>query len=384
MGVAIVDADNEVVAGVARVLAAKQAGFDEVPVIRVQHLTKAQLKAYRIADNKIAEDATWDLGEMKLEFDAILELDPEFELEITGFHSAEIDLVMEGGDTEASDPADEFDSSPGSIAVSRPGDIWLLGSHRLLCGDAKSPESYAALLDDESVDQIVSDFPYNVRIANNVSGLGKARHREFVEASGEKSPEQFLEFLQAAIDAMQAALRPGGLLYLFMDWRSCHVLVNAGLSRGLELFNICVWDKGSGGMGSFYRSQHEFVVVFKKPGGAHVNNIELGKHGRYRTNVWSVPGLNRFSKDREELLSLHSTVKPVVLIADAIKDASRRGHIVLDPFCGSGTTLIAAEKTGRIARCVELDPLYVDVAVRRFREAVRGCRSQRRLGPDLC
>ena len=187
IGVVIVDADNEVIVGVARVQAAKQAGFDEVPSIRVQHLTKAQLKAYRIADNKIAEDATWDLGEIKLEFDAILELDPEFELEITGFHSAEIDLVMEG-DTEASDPADGFDVTPGSIAVSRPGDIWQLGSHRLLCSDAKSPESYAALLDDEIVDQIVSDLPYNVKIRTTSAVSARPGIASLSRRQGRRAP----------------------------------------------------------------------------------------------------------------------------------------------------------------------------------------------------
>ena len=361
----IVDAEDRIVCGVARVEAARRLGMLSVPTLRITHLSRAQLKAFRLFENRIAQEATWDPTELKLEFEDILELEPGFTLsELTGFSLQETDIIL--NPTIDGDAADEDGIEPSKVAVSRVGDVWEIGAHRLLCGDAKAPESYATLIGDETVHQVVSDFPYNVRIANNVSGLGKIKHGEFVEASGEMSDGQFSAFLGASLTAMMAPLRPGAVCLIFMDWRSSHLLVQAALHVGFEFLNICVWDKGSGGMGSLYRSRHEFVHVFKKPGGKHTNNIELGKHGRYRTNVWSVPGLNRFSRERQELLSLHSTVKPVALITEAIMDCSDRGQFVLDPFCGSGTTLIAAELTGRVARCMELDPLYVDTAIRRF------------------
>jgi DNA modification methylase len=361
----LIDADGRIVCGVARVEVARRLGNLSVPALRITHLSRAQLKAFRLFENRISEDAKWDVAELRLEFEEILEIEPGFTLEPqTGFSVGEIDLILDG-DADA-DAADHGGIEAQRVTVSRIGDLWVIGTHRLLCGDAKSANSYAVLLRGETVHQIVSDLPYNVRIENNVSGLGRVKHREFLEASGEMSPDEFRRFLVTSITAMCSALKPGGIGHCFMDWRSSHLLVAAGEECGLELTNICVWDKGSGANGSFYRSQHEFVHVFKKPGGKHTNNIELGKHGRYRTNVWSVPGLNRFSRERQELLSLHSTVKPVRLIAEAIKDCSSRGERILDPFVGSGTALIAAEVTGRVARCMELDSAYVDVAIRRF------------------
>ncbi len=361
----LIDAEGRIICGVARVAAARRLGMLSVPALRVTHLSQTQLRAFRLFENRISEDASWDPAELKLEFEEILEIEPGFTLEdLTGFTVGEIDVIIDA-DADA-DAADQDGVEPEPVTVSRIGDVWVIGRHRLLCGDAKSANSYVMLLGNETVHQIVSDLPYNVQIANNVSGLGKVKHREFVEASGEMSPEEFHQFLVTSITSMSAALRPGGILHLFMDWRSSHLLVAAGHGCGLELTNICVWDKGSGANGSFYRSQHEFVHVFKKPGDKHTNNIELGKHGRYRTNVWSVPGLNRFSRERQELLSLHSTVKPVRLIGEAIKDCSGRGELILDPFVGSGTALIAAEITGRVARCMDLDSGYVDVAIRRF------------------
>ncbi|MBL8575599.1 MAG: DNA methylase N-4 [Mesorhizobium sp.] len=362
--VVVVDGDDRIVCGYARVQAAKKAGMISVPVMRITHLSKAMLKAFRIFDNKISESAGWDAEQLALEFEEILQIHPDFTLELTGFSLPEIDIIL-NPETNV-DAADEDGIEPNTIAVSRVGDLWLIAGHKLLNADAKLPKSYELLLGVERPRQVVSDFPYNVRITNNVSGLGAVKHREFVEASGEFSDPEFLEFLVSALMAMTGPLSAGAILHIFMDWRSSHLLVQAALRVGLEFLNICVWDKGSGGMGSLYRSRHEFVLVFKKPGGKHTNNIQLGKNGRYRTNVWEVPGLNRFSRERQELLSLHATVKPVTLIAEAIKDCSNRGEIILDPFCGSGTTLIAAELTGRVARCMDLDSAYCDVAIRRF------------------
>lgn len=364
IGSVIVSESKEIIAGVATVAAARQLGLLRVPTIAASHLTPTQIRKFRIAHNRLAEDAKWNLPELKLEFSELLEIDPGDNLDLTGFETAEIDLILDGEPER--DVADEDGTKPPSDPVSRPGDLWRIGDHLLFCGDAKDPVSYERLLQGEAADIIASDPPFNTKISNNVSGLGKVKHGEFVEASGEMSPAQFSEFLTTCITAMAASAKESALLYLFMDWRSVHRLMLAGEELGLEIVNVCVWQKSAGGMGSLYRSQHELCVVFKKPGATHTNNIQLGRYGRNRTNVWSVPGLNSFSRDRKELLALHPTVKPVVLIADILRDASRLGDVVLDPFVGSGTTLIAAEKTKRKARCMELDPAYCDVAIQRF------------------
>jgi DNA modification methylase len=250
--------------------------------------------------------------------------------------------------------------------VSRKGDLWILGSHRLLCGDARSDGDYARLLEGQTADLVLTDPPWNVRIDGNVSGLGKVRHAEFAMASGEMSEAEFTSFLSTFLGCAKAHSRDGAILFVFMDWRHLFELTCAGREQGLVAKNLIVWTKDNAGMGTFYRSRHELVFVFKSGDGSHINTFELGQHGRYRTNVWEYAGVNTFRTGRLDELAMHPTVKPVAMLADAIRDVTKRGAIVLDPFAGSGSALIAAEKTGRQARCIEYEPKYCDVIVRRW------------------
>jgi DNA modification methylase len=363
----IVDADDQIIAGHGLLEAARLAGYSQVPIIRLEHLDAPQKKALRIALNRLAELSGWDEGLLGLEFQELLELDLSldlsFDLAITGFAAPEIDaLIVTAGADPQTEP-DEDDALPGDNAgppVTRLGDIWKAGPHKLICGDARSAEVYAALLDDERATMGIHDAPYNVKINGHVSKSG--RHTEFVMASSEMSVPEFTHFLTDALTSATAYTRPGGIQFVWMDWRHMGEVLAAAAACKLELKNLCVWNKGAGALGSLYRSTHELIFVFKEPNGPHINNIQLGKFGRNRCNVWSHPGAASL---RDEL-ELHSTPKPVALIADAIRDCSNRGDIVIDAFCGSGTTIIAAAKTGRRAYTIELDPKYVDVAVKRW------------------
>lgn len=364
----LVDGSNGIIAGHGRLEAAKLIGFDTVPILRIEDMSEAEIRAYRLADNKLAENASWDEELLKLEFQELIRLEPGFELTTTGFEMAEIDVVL--GDTEPEpDPALETAKSDldGPRIASR-GDLWLLGDrHRLFCGDALADESYLILLDGEKARLGLSDPPYNVKIAGNVSGLGRKKHKEFGMASGEMSESEFTRFLESSFSCMAANSVDGAIQFIFMDWRHVVEVTQAGLSAFGELKNICVWDKKNGGMGSFYRSAHEFVFVFKSGDASHVNNVELGRFGRNRTNVWRYAGASSFGRGRGKALDMHPTVKPVAMLADAMLDCSNLKDVVLDPFGGSGSTIIAAERTGRRARMIELDPKYVDVALRRWR-----------------
>lgn len=372
----IAAADNTIVAGHGRWLAAKHLGLPRLPVIRAGHLSPERLRAFRLADNRLAENAGWNREALALELSELTGLELDFELELTGFETAEIDLILDPPTTKAiADPADACPPLATGPAVTQLGDLWQLGPHRLLCGSALEADSYAALLQGESVRMVFSDPPYNVPVSGHVCGSGKVQHREFAMASGEMSEAEFVTFLDRAMAHLRDHLVPGGLMYLAMDHRHVFELSTAARQTGLEQLNICVWNKTNAGMGSFYRSKHELIFVLRKPGAPHLNTVELGRHGRYRTNVWDYAGVNTFGRHRMQELSSHPTVKPVALVIDAIKDCTRRGERVLDAFCGSGTTLIAAERAGRVGYGVELDPLYVDVAVRRWqaltgREAV--------------
>jgi len=363
----LIDEDGFIVSGEARYQAALALGLKFIPVIRILHLTSSQVRQFRIADNKVAEGAEWNFPDLKLEFEDFRFEDPYFNFEDVGFSTPEADQVLNGSLDEEPDPADGQDIAPEKVATSRLGDLWQVGRHRIYCGDAKRPESYAALMGDETADIITSDPPYNVKISS-ISGLGKALHREFVEASGEMTRGEFHDFLKSTVAAMAERAKPGAAIYLFIDWRHIETLLAVGREIGLSLLNLIVWNKMYGGMGSNYRSTHELLPVFLKPGASHTNNIQLGRFGRNRKNVIDEPGFNSFSKERLKRLSEHPTVKPVNLIAGLLLDASHRDEIVLDPFAGSGTILIAAEKTGRIARAIELDPLYLDLALRRYEE----------------
>lgn len=366
----LIDASGTVVAGHGRVRAARYLGLIEIPTIRIEHLTEAQIRAYVIADNKLAENAGWDRDLLALELQGLAEIDIDFDLEVTGFETAEIDLLI-GGDAleEETDPADApVDADPASPIVSRPGDLWQIGPHRLVCADALDGSAYARLLDEDRAQAVFVDPPYNVPIQGHVSGLGRIQHDEFAMASGEMTPAEFETFLETALAHHAAFSLPGALHYVCMDWRHAGELIVAGDAVYSECKNICVWAKTNAGMGSLYRSQHEFVFVFKHGTGPHINNVELGRHGRTRSNVWNYAGVNSFGPEREGRLGIHPTVKPVRLVADAILDCTRRGDLVLDGFAGSGTTLLAAERTGRRGVGLEIEPKYVDAALRRLEE----------------
>lgn len=370
--VVLVDPEGVLLAGHGRVEAAKRLGFSHVPTVAIDHLTPEEARAFIIADNKIAQNSEWDddllASELKFLNEKAIELNLEWDIEICGFDSAEIDLLIDGPPkkTPKVDADDKVPAAATGPAVSRLGDIWILGNHRLICGDALEMSTYAALLGREKAQLIVTDAPYNVPISGHVGGAGKIQHREFVQASGEMSDPEFTRFLHTAFDCMASFSQDGAVAFLFMDWRHTRNLMDAADAAFFKQLNLCVWDKGSGGMGTFYRSAHELIFAYKVGNAPHINNFGLGERGRYRTNVWHAPGANSFKGGRMEELELHPTVKPVSLIVDAISDCSKRGGIVLDGFCGSGTILIAAEKTGRCARAIELDPLYVDTAVRRW------------------
>jgi DNA modification methylase len=337
-----------------------------VPTVQVDHLNQAQIRAFVIADNKIAENAGWDRQLLALELQE-LSVDLNFDVTVTGFDTAEIDLLiseLNEGSPDASDEVPAIDRS--APAVSRPSDLWRIGNHHLFCGDALKNDSYVKLLGTQKAQLVFTDPPYNVAISGNVSGLGKVKHREFAMASGEMTTREFTKFLGNAFMHLADFSMDGSIHFHCMDWRHIREMLEAATKPYSELKNLCVWSKTNAGMGSFYRSQHEFVFVFKKGTAPHINNVELGRFGRNRTNVWNYPGVNTFGKDRSAELAMHPTVKPVALVADAILDCSRRGGTILDAFVGSGTTLIAAEQTGRRGYGIEIDPYYVDTTIRRF------------------
>ncbi len=375
--------DNQIIAGHGRVDAAKLLGLEQVPVLVLSHLTPAERKAYVIADNKLALNASWDVEILADELQGLL--DQEFEVELTGFSLAETDSVLQEALNRNPDgtagEADRVPPIPAS-ASSRPGDLWLLGSHRLLCGDARVPEHYQQLLGNDRADLVFTDPPYNVRIDGNATGLGKVRHREFDMASGEMSKAEFTAFLSTCLGHIASHCRDGAIAFVCMDWRHMGELLAAGSSSFTELKNLCVWNKTNGGMGTFYRSKHELVFVYKVGTAPHINSFELGQTGRYRTNVWDYAGISSMSSSRAEELAMHPTVKPVALVADAIKDCSKRGQTVLDPFGGSGSTLIAAESCGRRARLIEYDPLYCDLIIARW-QAFTG-KEARHATEDCC
>jgi DNA modification methylase len=362
-----IGAEGGIIAGHGRVEAAKLLHLSMVPTVCVDHLTPAQLRAYVIADNKLAENAGWDRELLRLELGE-LSVNLDFDVTLTGFDTAEIDFVLSDA------PPDEADRIPeitSKRAVTRPGDLWHIGKHVLLCGDARNQQSYTRLLGGHLAEMVCTDPPFNVAIDGHVCGLGKVKHREFQMAVGEMSGTEFTAFLHSVFKNCVANSTNGSLHFVFMDWRHITEVTNAAASTYAELKSLCVWAKTNAGMGSLYRSQHELVFVFKNGTAPHINNVELGKHRRNRTNLWNYAGINSFGKDRDAQLAMHPTPKPVALVADAILDASRRNGIVLDAFSGSGTTLIGAERTGRRGYGIEIDPLYADAVIQRF-EATYG------------
>ncbi|WP_436642156.1 site-specific DNA-methyltransferase [Microbaculum sp. FT89] len=371
----LVDSDGGIIAGHGRVEAAKLLCLEEVPVLRIEHLNETEKRAYVIADNRLAELAGWDRDLLAIELGELIEF--EFDVELTGFSIAETDVLIEEHEAKAGEPDPDDEAPEAELnrpAVTQTGDVWQLGDHRLVCGDARDESAYEALLTSAEVDGqgrekarlVFTDPPYNVRIENNVSGLGKIRHGEFAMASGEMSKAEFTGFLATVFDRLAGHSLDGSIHFVCMDWRHLAEALAAGEAVYPELKNLIVWVKPNGGMGTFYRSRHELVLAFKSGTAPHINSFELGQTGRYRTNVWEYAGANSFHAERLEELAMHPTVKPVALVADAIRDCSKRRDIVLDPFGGSGSTLIAAERTGRRARLVEIDPHYCDVIIRRW------------------
>ena len=363
----LISDEGEIVAGHGRVLAARDLGFQTVPTLRLSHLSAEERRAYVLADNKLALNAGWDVEMLAIELQTLIDLD--FDVTLTGFSLAEIDLTLDQARAQAKDGSDAPEDAIPPLqddAVTKPGDVWVLGEHRLLCGDSRSADDLERLMGDDRADLIFTDPPYNVPIDGHVGGLGSIHHRDFAFASGEMTAAQFTEFLSATLGNAAKNARDGAIAYVCMDWRHMRELLDAGEAVFTELKNLCVWNKTNGGMGSFYRSKHELVFVFKVGTAPHTNSFGLGETGRYRTNVWDYAGISSLGAGRADELSMHPTVKPVALVADAIKDCSRRGDIVLDVFGGSGSTLIAATTCGRRARLVEYDPLYCDTIVRRW------------------
>lgn len=366
----LTDSQHSIVAGHARVQAAHSLGMKQVPTITLEDLTPAQLRAYIIADNKLAENAGWDEELLKLEFQYIHELDMELDLTVTGFELPRIDFYL--SDTVEENPEPPILPLNDQIIVSQPGDLWQLREHRLLCGDFLQVQNWQHLMGRKRAQMIFADPPYNVPIQGHVSGLGKHQHAEFQMASGEMDEESFTEFLTSLFFYLARYSRKGSLHYLCIDWRHQYELLTAAREVYTECKNLCVWSKTNGGMGTLYRSQHELIYVFKSGDAPHINNVDLGKHGRYRTNVWEYAGNNAFHSERDAELQVHPTVKPVAMVADAILDCTHRNHIVVDPCVGAGTTILAAQQTERRAYAMEINPRYVDASLVRWQN-LTGC-----------
>lgn len=366
----LVDVSYRIIAGHGRYLAAELLKMTEVPVILIEHLTPAQLSALQIADNALNENSDWSQAQLGLNLKELTLQDFSL-IEITGLDTAAVDLSIQSLDLppRQSDAADDIIERLGKKAVTQSGDIFEMRKHRLMCGDARSVAHFKRLMGKRRADAVFVDPPFNIRINGRVSGNGRIRHREFEMASGEMTPHQYSDFLTNSLSNLAAFGKDGALHYVCIDSQHLEAALAAGREAYSELKALCVWAKENAGLGSLYRSQHELVLVFKNGTAPHRNNIQLGRHGRTRTNVWRYPGANSFSgRNTEEgnLLELHPTVKPVQLVADAILDCTARGEIVVDSFLGSGSTLIAAERVGRFCYGMEVDPLYADVAIRRW------------------
>jgi DNA modification methylase len=359
----LADPAGNLIAGHGRLRAAKEMGLAEVPVIELAGLTEPQKKALRLADNKIALNAGWDVEILKLELADLSLPEIDIDLGLTGFSPGEIDVVL----ADSEDPDDEIIPAVPVTPRVRPGDIWQLGEHRVGCGDGRDRAFLAEVIGEGHwVDAAFLDPPYNVKINGHVNAKG--RHREFAMASGEMSESEFRTFLADTLGACAAVSRNGAVHFVCMDWRHMDDVTASVAGVYGELLNICVWNKSNAGMGSLYRSKHEMVFVYRVGDAPHTNAVELGKHGRNRTNVWDYASVNSLKGSRREDLALHPTVKPVAMVADAICDVTRQGELVLDIFLGSGTSLIAAERVGRRFRGLDIDPAYVDVAMIRWSE----------------
>ena len=360
----IVDQAWHIVHGHTVYEAARTLGLSELPVVILDHLQPHELRLLSIALNRLAETGTWDEEVLRVEVEELIELGED--LVVSGFALAEIDCLLLDDESEAA-PEPEIKPPLLSTAISQPGDLWRLGEHYLFQGDARASESYGAIMQTgERARIVLTDTPYNVPNAGHVTTL--PQHREFAMAAGEMSRDAFAEFLKAWLVASSAHVMDGGLVATFIDWRSVELVLCCGRELGFNLLNLVVWGKANAGQGSFWRSQHELLPIFKKGNAAHLNNIELGRHGRWRSNLWAYPGASTLGSEARDGLTFHPTVKPRAMLEDALLDVSQRGEIVIDPFCGSGSTLLAAETTGRLCRAIEIDGLYCDLTLRRWQE----------------
>ncbi|UZK65408.1 site-specific DNA-methyltransferase [Sphingomonas sp. M1-B02] len=358
----LVDVTGELICGHARHEAAKRLGLEQVPVLVAQFWSKAQIKAYRLADNQLASAASWDENLLRIELTGIIELD-EVPIEVLGWETGQIDVILDGASLAEDDAADVIPEAP-SDPVTRLDDIWVMGKHRLSCGSSLEAECWSKLMAGKMGALSLNDPPWNVPVNGHVSSTG--RHQEFAMASGEMTPEQFVEFNANWFAKSCAHLKDGALVMAFMDHAHLFELMTAARQARLKHLNLCVWAKTNGGMGSLYRSQHELVLVLKHGSAPHTNMVELGRHGRYRTNLWLCAGANVFGATRDADLAAHPTVKPVALLAEAIRDVTRHGEIVTDAFSGSGSTILACERTKRVGYAIEIEPRYVDVGVYRW------------------
>jgi 16S rRNA G966 N2-methylase RsmD len=363
----LIDEHGTLLAGHGRLEAAKLLALKTIPAIVVDGLSEARKRALLLVDNRIAQNAGWNRERLAEEFLTLPELLLEngLDITVTGFEPAEIDAVLTDFEDDGSDPLDDLDPAllSGPV-VTRTGDLWQLGPHRLLCGDAREPTDLSRLMGRDRAHMAFLDPPYNVRV-RDIGGRGQVKHREFAMASGEMSKAAFTDFLTDTLTRANVSV-DGAVHFVCMDWRHIGELVAAGATVYGAMLNLIAWVKSNAGQGSFYRSQHELIGVFRVGCAPHLNAIELGRHGRSRSNVWKYAGANTFRAGRMDDLQAHPTVKPVALVADAIKDCTQRHGIVLDTFSGSGTTLLAAERVGRHARALEIDPHYTDVAIRRW------------------
>jgi DNA modification methylase len=364
----IVDEGNMILAGHGRVEGARQQGLITVPVVRHDHLTTAQKRAYVIADNRLAEQSGWDREMLAIELGELIDLLPAegFDVSVTGFETAEIDRLL-GDMTASSNEPPEVIPSPPLNAVTEPGDLWLLGKHRLLCGDAQEANQFLRLMNGASAAAVFCDPPYNLRVSS-IGGRGRIRHPEFAFGSGEMQPKQFQRFLSRILANGIRVSAQGAIHFVCINWRHVVDLISVGRKIYGDMLNLVVWNKTNAGQGSFYRSQHELIGDFRVGDLPHKNNVELGRFGRNRSNVWTYAGVNTFGRGRMEALAAHPTVKPVAMVADALLDCTSRGDVVLDQCAGSGTVFLAAEKVGRVAYGLEIEPRYIDVAILRWQE----------------
>jgi DNA modification methylase len=358
----LVDEASTLIAGHGRLEAAKNLNLNKIPVIEIAGLSENQKRGLLLADNKIAQNAGWDADVLRVEIGTLSTLNLDFSLDVTGFSAGEIDVLL---NPKQIDPDDEVIPAAPSNSRVQTGDIWRLGDHRIGCGDCRDTDFLKRLVGaDQQVAAAFLDPPYNVAINGHANV--RSRHREFAMASGEMSDAQFRSFLAETLGACASVSRNGAVHFICMDWRHMDDLSAIGKKVYGELLNLCVWNKSNAGMGSLYRSKHELVFVYRVGTDAHFNAVELGRHGRNRTNVWDYASVNSMVGSRREDLLLHPTVKPVAMVSEAICDVTRRGELVLDTFLGSGTSLIAAERTGRHFAGCDIDSGYVEIAMERW------------------